>query len=88
MMQKVLEYVLANAEENNPSSILETIENIPIKYDRKLDIYTWGIKKHEPIKCDIVFDATLLDISLIDNSSFDISLSGNESFDISFIGDK
>ena len=39
--------------------ILETINDIPIKYSRKLDINTWGIKKHTPIKCDIVFDATL-----------------------------
>ena len=31
MMQKVLEYVLANAEENNPSSILETIDKFTIE---------------------------------------------------------
>ena len=39
--------------------ILETINDIPIKYDRKLDINTWGIKKHKTKKCDLVFDATL-----------------------------
>ena len=30
-MQKVLDYVLANAEKNNPSSILETIDKFTIE---------------------------------------------------------
>ena len=32
---------------NKEYEILETIENIPIKYDRELEIFTWGIKKHK-----------------------------------------
>jgi len=44
--------------------ILENIYDIPIKYDRKLDIHTWGIKKHTPIDCDIVFDATLFNTKI------------------------
>ena len=39
---------------------LDNINNKPIKKDRKLNIYTWGVKKHTCDKCDIIFDATLL----------------------------
>ena len=27
--------------------------------DKEMTFYTWGIKKHEPKKCDLLFDATL-----------------------------
>ena len=30
-----------------------------IDYNRQLDIITWGIKKHDPIDCDIIFDCSL-----------------------------
>jgi len=39
---------------------LDNINNKPIKKDRKLNIYTWGVKKHTCNECDIIFDATLL----------------------------
>ena len=45
--------------EDHTHTILTTINENPIKIDRKLTIHTWGIKKHESIKCDIIFDATL-----------------------------
>ena len=40
--------------------ILDNIDDKLIKKDRKINIYTWGIKKHTCDKCDIIFDATLL----------------------------
>lgn len=40
--------------------ILDNIDDKLIKKDRKINIYTWGIKKHTCEKCDIIFDATLL----------------------------
>ena len=27
--------------------------------DKEMKFYTWGIKKHEPKNCDLIFDATL-----------------------------
>ena len=30
-----------------------------INKNRTLDIYTWGIKKHKPVECDISFDVSL-----------------------------
>ena len=27
--------------------------------DKDITFYTWGVKKHEPKECDIIFDATL-----------------------------
>jgi len=39
--------------------IHEQIRDITIDNDRELTIHTWGIKKHESIKCDIIFDASL-----------------------------
>ena len=30
-----------------------------IDYNRQLEIITWGIKKHNPIDCDIIFDCSL-----------------------------
>ena len=42
--------------------IHETIKQIgdkKIDNERELLIYTWGLKKHESIKCDIIFDASL-----------------------------
>ena len=27
--------------------------------DKDITLYTWGVKKHEPKECDIIFDATL-----------------------------
>ena len=41
-------------------NILEQINNNQnINNDRNIKIYTWGIKKHEDIECDVIFDATL-----------------------------
>lgn len=40
--------------------ILDNIDDKLIKKDRKINIYTWGIKKHTCDKCDIIFDAILL----------------------------
>jgi len=40
-------------------NILEQINNKDINNDRNIKIYTWGIKKHEDIECDVIFDATL-----------------------------
>jgi len=42
--------------------IHKTIKQIgdkKIDNERELLIYTWGLKKHESIKCDIIFDASL-----------------------------
>ena len=40
-------------------NILEQINNKDINNDRNIKIYTWGIKKHDNIECDVIFDATL-----------------------------
>ena len=37
----------------------EIISDIEINNDRELTIYTWGLKKHLPVECDIIFDASL-----------------------------
>ncbi len=58
MMQKVLEYVLANAEENNPSSILKTIDKFTIESGEFLmnvgpekgQILQSSLKKYNPMK--------------------------------------
>ena len=58
MMQKVLEYVLANAEQNNPSSILETIDKFTIESGEFLmnvgpekgQILQSSLKKYNPMK--------------------------------------
>ena len=39
--------------------LLKSIEGKPIESDRELTICTWGIKKHLPYECDIIFDVTL-----------------------------
>ena len=58
MMQRVLDYVLANAERNNPSSILETIDRFTIESGEFLmnvgpekgKILQSTLRKHESIK--------------------------------------
>ena len=40
-------------------NILEQINNKDINNNRNIKIYTWGIKKHDNIECDVIFDATL-----------------------------
>ena len=44
----------------NEYIIINDINNKPIQNDRKINIYTWGVKKHTCDKCDIIFDVTLL----------------------------
>ena len=42
--------------------IHKTIKQIgdkKIDNERELLIYTWGLKKHLPVECDIIFDASL-----------------------------
>ena len=46
-------------QENQEYIILKQIDNKEINFNRDLIIYTWGVKKHKEIKCDIIFDATL-----------------------------
>jgi len=58
MMEKVLDYVLANAEKNNPSSILETIDKFTIESGEFLmnvgpekgKILQSTLRKHSPIR--------------------------------------
>ena len=38
---------------------IKQIGDKKIDNERELLIYTWGLKKHESIKCDIIFDASL-----------------------------
>jgi len=38
---------------------IEQIGDKPIDNERELTIHTWGLKKHIPVECDIIFDATL-----------------------------
>tara|TARA_B100000575_G_C23095506_1_gene631839 strand:+ start:665 stop:1138 length:474 start_codon:yes stop_codon:yes gene_type:complete len=46
-------------EKDHEYILLKTIEDVPIQNDRELTICTWGIKKHLPFDCDIIFDITL-----------------------------
>ena len=58
MMQRVLDYVLANAEKNNPSSILQNIDKFTIESGEFLmnvgpekgKILQSTLRKHEPLK--------------------------------------
>jgi len=38
---------------------LEKIDDKEIDFSRRLRIHTWGIKKNDPIECDIIFDCSL-----------------------------
>ena len=38
---------------------IEQIGDKKIDNERKLFIYTWGLKKHLPVECDIIFDSSL-----------------------------
>jgi RNase adaptor protein for sRNA GlmZ degradation len=38
---------------------IEQIGDKKIDNERELFIYTWGLKKHLPVECDIIFDASL-----------------------------
>ena len=38
---------------------IEQIGDKKIDNERELLIYTWGLKKHLPVECDIIFDASL-----------------------------
>ena len=38
---------------------IEHIGDKKIDNERELFIYTWGLKKHESVECDIIFDASL-----------------------------
>lgn len=39
--------------------IITNIDNNIINRNRQLEINTWGIKKHNNIECDIIFDCSL-----------------------------
>ena len=46
-------FIISDEQGNHEHTKLEGIQ------DKEMTFYTWGIKKHEPKKCDLVFDATL-----------------------------
>ena len=46
-------FIMSDEQGNHEHIKLEGIQ------DKEMTFYTWGIKKHEPKKCDLVFDATL-----------------------------
>mgnify|MGYP003325070250 CR=1 FL=1 len=81
-MQKVLDYVLANAEKNNPSSILETIDKFTIESGEFLmnvgpekgKILQSTLMKHNPIRilelgAFIGYSAILIASSVDNNAS-------------------
>ena len=46
-------------EDNHQHTLITKINGNDVNKIRNLSIFTWGIKKHEAVECDIVFDATL-----------------------------
>ena len=46
-------------EDNHQHKVITKINENNINKNRNLSIFTWGIKKHEAVECDILFDATL-----------------------------
>ena len=53
-----------NYDIDHKHEILDEINDNIINKDRNLNIYTWGIKKYDYNKCDIVFDATLFNTKI------------------------
>ena len=45
--------------EKHTHQVIESINDELVKKDRELTIYTWGLKKHIPVECDIIFDSSL-----------------------------
>lgn len=45
--------------EDHEHEIIKKINDKKISNDRKINITTWGVKKHLPHDCQIIFDATL-----------------------------
>ena len=51
-------FIMSDEQGNHEHTKLEGIQ------DKEMTFYTWGIKKHEPKKCDLVFDATLFSTTI------------------------
>ena len=51
-------FIMSDEQGNHEHIKLEGIQ------DKEMTFYTWGIKKHEPKKCDLVFDATLFSTTI------------------------
>jgi len=52
-------FIYGENEGNHQHTIINKINEIDIDTNRNLSIFTWGIKKHKAVECDLVFDATL-----------------------------
>ena len=57
--QNDIGFTYGQNEDNHQHTVITKINGNDINKIRNLSIFTWGIKKHEAVECDIVFDATL-----------------------------
>jgi RNase adaptor protein for sRNA GlmZ degradation len=57
--QNDIGFTYGENETDHNHELITKINGNDIDTNRNLSIFTWGIKKHKSIECDIVFDATL-----------------------------
>jgi RNase adaptor protein for sRNA GlmZ degradation len=57
--QNDIGFILGKNKKDHKHKLITKINKIDINNNRELSIFTWGIKKHKAVDCDIIFDATL-----------------------------